>query len=1480
MSTNESVPSVVGAAMVIGGGVAGMQAALDLAESGIKVYLVESSPAIGGKMAQLDKTFPTNDCAMCTISPRLVECARHLNIHIMTNSEVRALEGQPGSFEATVEHKPRYVDVSKCTGCGDCERVCPVTIPSRFDEGLAEKRAIYKPYPQAVPNAYAIQRDGRAPCKDACPAGCPAQGYVALLREGRIEDAYRVIKDYIPFPGICGRICNHRCEDACNRAALDAPVAIASLKRYIADRVYASPRRPISPIEPTWPERIAVVGSGPAGMTAAQDLVRAGYRVTVFEALPVPGGMLRVGVPEYRLPTELVQREIDDIVALGVELKCNCPVDNLDSLFEQGYSAVFLAIGAHRGRKLPIPGADLQGVLLNTDVLRKVRLGEKVELGDRVLVLGGGNVAMDVARTVRRLGVQEVHVACVEPRDKMPAHDYEVAAAEAEGIVVHPSRSFNRVVEDHGRAAGVECSEVIFFEFQPDGRLKLEAKPGSEHVLPADTVIFAIGQAPDLGCAAGLETSRRGTLVVKEETLETSRPGVFAGGDVVTGTTFVVDAIAAGHRAARSIARYLRGQPLWTPEPKPPVVKLSKDEARERVLAGISSAAPRATMPELPPSDRVRTFAESDLGFTDEQAMAEAKRCLSCGVCSECLECERVCQAKALVHTQQTEFEKVRVGAVIVAAGYDLYDASHSDEFGFGRYPNVVTAMQFERILSASGPTQGHVVRPSDHREPRRIAFLQCVGSRDREHQYCSSVCCMYATKEAILAREHLSNQVDTQVFLMDMRAFGKGFDAYFERAKREYGVKYTRCRPSSVKEVPGSRNLLVRYETEDGELREEEFDLVVLSTGMVPSQKAKILAESLGIELNRYGFCQVDSLHPVDTSRPGVFACGSFTEPRDISDSVTQGSAAAARVLELLSPARGTLAKPKQYVPEKNVEGEEPRVGVFICHCGSNIAGVVDVKRVAERTLALPGVAYAQTSLYTCSEDTQKIIREKIEEMNLNRVVVASCTPRTHEPLFQETCREAGLNRYLFEMANIRDQCSWVHSKEPERATLKAEDLVRMAVARAKTLEPLRKHLIAVNQSALVIGGGLAGMTAALAIARQGFPVSIVEKEPELGGNLRHLRYDAEGRDLGAYLGDLITKVRANSLIDVFTSSRVLRSSGFVGNYKTVVDRGGREQALEHGVTIVATGGSEYRGREYLLGQDDRVITQLELEEAIAERPQMVAKLQSVVMIQCVGPSPEKGGYCSRTCCSSALKNALKIKELNPQASVVVLFKEMRTYGFREEQYTEARRKGVLFLRYTEEQLPAVEARNDGIWVRARDMILREDVEVRADLLALSMAIVPSETAGSLANTLKLPLTREGFFLEAHIKLRPVDFASEGLFVCGTAHYPKFIDETITQALAVAARASAILGRSQMEVGGIVSQVDPNKCAACLTCVRVCPYNVPRINEEGVAEIEVAQCQGCGTCVAECPAKAIQLMHYKDAQVMVKEDALLLGVS
>ncbi|MDP2726499.1 MAG: FAD-dependent oxidoreductase, partial [Dehalococcoidia bacterium] len=750
--------------------------------------------------------------------------------------------------------------------------------------------------------------------------------------------------------------------------------------------------------------------------------------------------------------------------------------------------------------------------------------------------------------------------------------------------------------------------------------------------------------------------------------------------------------------------------------------------------------------------------------------------------------------------------------------------------FGFGRYPNVINALQMERLLSASGPTAGHIARPSDHQEPKKIAWLQCIGSRDQNHSYCSSVCCMYATKEAMLAQEHVPG-VECAVFQMDMRAFGKGFDAYFKRSESR-GVRYVRCRPSSLKEVPSSKNIIVRYQAEEGQIQEEEFDLVVLSVGMEPDPSGQALARSLGIDLDSRGFCATQPFSPLDTNRPGVFVCGTATEPKDIPDTVVQASGAAARALRLIGQARGTEVTEKLYPAERPLDGAEPRIGVFVCHCGSNIAGVVDVKAVAEYAATLPNVVRAETVMYACSADSLNSIPYKVAEFDLNRVIVASCSPRTHEPLFRETLQESGLNPYLFEMANIRDQCSWVHSDNHEEATEKAKALVRMAVARARLLEPLHKESLDLNRQAMVVGGGVAGMTAALSLADQGYGVFLVEREQELGGHLRQLHTTVEGADPKAYLSSLEERVRAHSQIEVLTGMQVTKTGGFVGNYKTtlisVTDP--TQRLIEHGVTILATGGQEYRGPEYLLGQDPRIITQSDLETRLAQGAPELQQARDIVMIQCVGPWESKEFYCSRVCCSLAMKNALELKKLNPKARIHVLFKEMRTYGFKEELYTAAREAGVLMVRYSDSKPPQLESQDGKLELRFWEPVFREDVTLRPDLVVLSEAIVPSEGSQELASVLKVPLSREGFLLEAHIKLRPVDFASEGIFLCGMAHYPKFIDESISQASAAAARATTILAQKQLLVGGVVAKVEADKCAACLTCVRVCPFQVPFI--------------------------------------------------
>ena len=742
----------------------------------------------------------------------------------------------------------------------------------------------------------------------------------------------------------------------------------------------------------------------------------------------------------------------------------------------------------------------------------------------------------------------------------------------------------------------------------------------------------------------------------------------------------------------------------------------------------------------------------------------------------------------------------------------------------------------------------------------------------------------MYATKEAMLAMEHVPG-VGIKIFQMDMRAFGKGFDAYFERGK-EKGIQYIPCRISGLEEDPETKDVLIRYESSDGDrfsTKEERVDLAILSIGMSALPNAQMLARASGIELDSHQFCLTQDFQPVETSRSGVFACGAFTEPKDIPDSVIQASGAAAKALSIIGEARGTLVRKKEYPPEREVPpDEEPRVGVFICSCGTNIAGTVNVKEVVEFVKSLPGVVHAENTIYTCSADSLKLIQERVKELNLNRVVVASCTPRTHEPLFRDTIREVGLNPYLFEMANIRDQCSWVHMNLKEKATEKAKNLVRMAIACSKNLEPLHQVPRSLVHSCLIVGGGLAGMISALSMAEQGYQVYLAEREKELGGRLRQIFYSGDGGNPQAYLKELIKKVERHPRIEVLKGYEVVEHEGTVGNFKTKVANGSTPRVLEHGTTIISTGGREHRGKAYLLGEDPRVITQEEFERRISLSDPDLSKAKSVVMIQCVGPwdeDPAKTFYCSRVCCSVAVKNAIRIKELHPETSVTILYKDMRTYGFKEAFYTQAREKGVLFVRFDEKKKPSVSLSNGKLSVQIEDPMLHIPLALHPDVLVLSEAVVPSEGSKELANLFKFPLTLDGFFLEAHVKLRPVDFATDGLYLCGMAHYPKSINETISQAEAASARAATILSQEALQVGGVVAVVEGERCAACLTCVRVCPYEVPVINVKGEAEIDLAKCKGCGSCAAECPARAIELMHFRDPQLWAKCQALMFSV-
>ena len=855
----------------------------------------------------------------------------------------------------------------------------------------------------------------------------------------------------------------------------------------------------------------------------------------------------------------------------------------------------------------------------------------------------------------------------------------------------------------------------------------------------------------------------------------------------------------------------------------------------------------------------------------------------------KCEVCKEFCEAEAIDFSQKEEKLDLKVGSIIFSPGYDLFDAGTKLEYGYLNYSNVVTALEFERILSASGPYEGKVLRPSDKLAPKRIAFIQCFGSRDTERDYCSSICCMYATKEAIIAKEHAGEELECQIFFLDLRAFGKGFDAFYERAK-ELGVKYIRCLPSSIEEIPDTKSLKINYVTDDGKMLTEQYDLVVLSSGLQPPELARKLNSNFGIKLNEHGFCWTDPFRPVESSKEGIFVCGPFTEPKDIPETVTQASGAASKVLSLLSEVRGTLIKPKEYPPEKDVTGQAPRIGIFICHCGTNIAGVVNVPQVVEYAKTLPDVVYTENNLYTCSNDTQEKIKDLIEEHNLNRVIVASCTPRTHEPLFRNTVREAGLNPYLFEMANIRDQCSWVHMHEPEKATRKAKDLVRMAVAKVRLLEPLQRRKVAVNHSALVIGGGLSGMSAALEIAEQGYEVHLVEKEKQLGGNLQRIHFLFNGGRPQEQLDSLIERVKGNDKIHLYTDTKVSNIEGFFGNFKTTIETGNGQpdkpnennepNEINHGVIIVATGAQEYKPTEYFYGQDEKVITQLELENKLANGN---FNAKTVVMIQCVGSRDDERPYCSRVCCSEAVKNALKIKEINPKTNVFVLYRDMRTYGFRESYYSKARQMGVIFIRYEEDKKPQVVKQNGVLKVSLVDPILNRPVTINADLLVLSAATIPHPENKDLAQMLKVPLDQDNFFLEAHMKLRPVDFATEGVFLCGLAHSAKSIEESIAQACGAAARASTILSKDTIELEANISEVIDENCDGCAYCIDPCPYEAVTLIEymrdgaiKKTVEVDETACKGCGVCQATCPKKGIFVRGFRLEQISAMVNAAL----
>jgi heterodisulfide reductase subunit A len=834
---------------------------------------------------------------------------------------------------------------------------------------------------------------------------------------------------------------------------------------------------------------------------------------------------------------------------------------------------------------------------------------------------------------------------------------------------------------------------------------------------------------------------------------------------------------------------------------------------------------------------------------------------------------------------QTAEKVEIKVGAIILSPGIEAFDPKVGNEYGYGKLQNVVTSMDYERLMCATGPYEGEILRASDKKHPHKIAWIQCVGSRQVNppggNSYCSAVCCTYTQKQVILTKDHDAG-AECTIFHNDIRSYGKDFERFYQRTERLPGIRFIRSYTSIVKENPETKNVTVRYSTPDDGVKEEEFDMVVLSVGLNPPADAKGLANKFGIELNSHGFCKTDPVNPMETSRPGIFISGAFQGPTDIPESVFTASGAGSQCGELLDYRRGKLTEEKIYPPERDVSKEEPRIGVFVCHCGANIGRVVSVPSAVEYALNLPNVVYAQEQLFSCAANCIKEITDMTKEKGLNRVVVAACSPRTLEPLFRETLREAGINQYYYEMANIREHNSWVHSKEKEEATHKAKDIIRMSVARAYHLEPLQEFDLPVNKTALVVGGGIAGMTCTLSIATQGHEVHLVEKEKDLGGTARRIHSTLEGLDVQAYLRDLTRKVYQHPFVHVYTDATITEATGYVGNFVTRVksERGITE--IKHGATVIAVGANVYQPTEYLYGEDDRVMTHLELEEQINKGDEKVINAESLVMIQCVGCRNEERNYCSRICCSESVKNALKLKEINPKMDIYILFRDMRTYGFSEDYYREAADKEVKFIRYEPQDKPQVEAgeSEEGrpvLKVTATDYILGNKLEIDADIIALAAAIIPSAGSKEISQHFTIPLGQDGFFQEAHVKLRPVEFAADGVYLCGMAHYPKHITEAINQAYGAAGRALTLLSHDTVIASGSVCEVDEKKCMGCGACISACTYGAIEFRETRQGKKAVVNpvlCKGDGLCNAKCPTGAIRLKHFTDEELLAEIDA------
>ncbi len=1114
--------------LVLGGGIAGIQAALDVADSGYRAYLVEKSASLGGRMAQLNRTFPTLDCSMCVLGPKMMDAGRHPNIEIITGSELTSLKGEAGSFAATVDVQPRYVLSDACVGCGECEAVCPVSVPNDFDLGLQSRKAIDRPFAQAVPSAVSILKRGTPPCTAGCPLHQNAQGYVALIAQGKFREALDVILRDNPLPSICGRICTHPCTVHCNRNHVDEAVNVPALKRFVTDYVgdwtHQAPSRERA-------EKVAVIGSGPAGLACAYELRRRGFRPVVFEAYSIPGGMLSVGIPAFRLPRDTIAAEIERLKAMGVEIRTNTPVGKAVKFDElrRDHAALFIGIGTHIERKLNVPGESLSGVWGGVEFLRKVNFGGAISIGRRVLVIGGGNSALDAARTALRCGARDVQIVYRRTRAEMPADPREVDETEEEGVALNFLLAPKAIVGDPRKGVtGLECTRMKLGKPDASGRPAPEPIPDFEFVLPCDAIIVTIGQEPDLsslGDKLGLETTKWKTLKVDSLTGETNVPGVFAGGDCVTGPDVVVNAMYAGKKGAISISRFLDKEDL----------RLGREEEGPfRSLYTVDTSGvlmqKQIPVPAIEHEARRGTFREVHSGYTADLARAEAERCLQCGICCGCELCSTTCKHEAIDHHMAGEARVLDVGAVIVATGMDDYHPQVLENYSYGKLKNIVTGLHFDRLLNPSGPSAGNVFRPSDNQVPRRIAWISCTESSEGVGwDNGSHLSCMNAIMSAMLALRSEPEIERATIFCSESSLLGTDAETLIKQAQKDSRMVFVHAQPKVITAVPESGELLVHTGV-NGQNEPVVADLVVLSSGGVAALGNEPLAELLGVERNARGFLAagINSQTRLDSTRPGVLVCGGAVGPQTTRHTAVEASGAAFLATRYLKDVDRV---PQPRIPiEMKADSGEPRIGVFVCHCGADIAGVMDVKQLASEARRLPGVQYAGDEPFSCGESSLRSIQQLIREHRLNRVVVAGCTLRLYGLIFQAAVAEAGVHPYLFKMANIRDLSISVHEEGRVGVHAKAMQKIRAAVSHAHSAVGISESRKPLEQKVLVIGGGLAGVEVAANLAERSVPVVLIE---------------ASGH----------TETRRRPGAVVLTSSLVTSVNGSAGDFEVIIE-------------------------------------------------------------------------------------------------------------------------------------------------------------------------------------------------------------------------------------------------------------------------------------------------------------------------------------